>query len=309
MALAMAAFACDDIIEDDITDDVVQVVSPLEGAEIESNVVNFQWNQLSGADEYRLQVYGENQIVAIDSMVTGTRFTCPLAAGHYQWRVRGENSAYQSSYSFPMGFTLIESDNLDNQQVILSSPDNGIYTNNSTRLCSWQTLNAAESYTFQLNNLTAGGLVFEQENITGSTLTLNNTQLSQDGEYQWKVKAVNTTSSTEFASRNFFLDTNVPAASVNSLPANNSNQTINVQLSFSWSVPADTGVIQSPVTYTIEFSNTAAFTSITSTQTNLITPSHQQTFTVSGDYFWRVKTKDKATNESLYSAPFKFTIP
>ena len=82
--------ACDDIIEKDITGDMVIPLYPMNDTEIESNVVNFQWNELDGADDYRIQVYSESNNMVLDSLVNETNFTYPLAPGHYQWRVRGE---------------------------------------------------------------------------------------------------------------------------------------------------------------------------------------------------------------------------
>lgn len=308
LAVAISAFSCDDIIEDDIADDMVLVVSPLEGAEIESNVVNFQWNQLDGADEYRVQVYGSGQNIVVDSVVSSTRFICPLNAGHYQWRVRGENSAYQSSYSFPMGFTLIASDNLENQQMLLSNPGNGVYSNLSSMICTWQQIQAADTYDLELKNVNTGSVVHQEAGITNTSFTLTNVMLDTDGEYQWKVRAVNETSATLYASRNFYIDRVVPTVSLNSAPVNNSVQLPNIQLNFTWTVPADTGIVASPVTYTIEIASDAAFSNIISTHGNIATASYQEIFTTTGDYYWHVKTKDKAGNESAYGAASKFTI-
>jgi len=308
LAVAISAFSCDDIIEEDIANDLIQVVSPLEGAEIESNVVNFQWNALDGADEYRVQVYGSGQNIVVDSIVSSTRFICPLNEGHYQWRVRGENSAYQSSYSFPMGFTLIATDNLENQQVLLSNPGNGTYSNLSTMICTWQQIQAADTYDLELKNVNSGSVVHQETGITNTSFTLNNAMLDSDGEYQWKVRGVNETSATLFASRNFYIDRVIPTVSLNSTPVNNSVQLPNIQLSFTWTVPADSGTVASPVTYTIEIASDAAFSNIISTHANIATAAYQEIFTATGDYYWHVKTKDKAGNESAYGTATKFTI-
>ncbi len=307
-ALAVTAFSCDDIIEEDITKDIIQVISPLEGAEIESNVASLQWHELADAEKYRVQVYGSNQTVMLDSTVTATRVVVALQPGHYQWRVRAENSAYQSSYSFPMGFTMIASDNLANQQVILNAPGIGIYTNDTSLIASWQQIAAALTYEIELTNTTSGNVEHQQSGLVANTFTFTSAMLEDDGQYTWKVRAVNASSQTLYTSRNFYIDRIAPSVSTNVSPANNSTQQPNIQLGFSWSVPADNGVVASPVSYTIQLASDAAFTNILGTHANLTTAAYQEIFTNAGDYYWRVKTTDKAGNESGYSSAFKFTI-
>lgn len=302
-------YSCDDILEDDITDDVVQLTYPLNDEIIESNVANFQWTELDGADKYRVQVFTPNQNMVVDSLVAQTSFTYSLNPGNYQWRVRGENFAYTSAYSYTASFSMVASDDLTNQQVVLSNPSTNIYTNNASITFNWESLAAADTYTFQLINISDGETLYnEQTGLTSNSVTLNSTVISEDGQYQWKVKAVNTEGSTPFSSRTFFLDKTVPGAPVNSQPATNTIQDINEQLNFSWNAPVDNGVVQSAVTYTIEFSTEVSFTSIFAQQTNLSTTTFQQTFTIAGDYYWRVRAKDAAGNTGSNSTPFKITV-
>ncbi|HEX9981228.1 MAG TPA: hypothetical protein VGB50_11755 [Flavobacterium sp.] len=304
----LALTACDDIIEQDISDDTVYIVSPLDGAEIESNVVPLQWSGLTGADKYRVQIYS-NQAIVLDSTVTATHLTCPLSQGNYQWRVRGENSAYVSAYSFTMSFHMMESEDLENQQVLLSSPSANLYTKNHQLICTWDALDAADSYTFELVNITAGGIVVHQEpGITGTSFELTEEYLTEDAQYQWKVKAVNGTGSTNFSTRMFYLDSTAPAASVNTVPLNNSVQISGTQVDFGWTVAPDSGTITSPVKYVVEVSNEVNFSSLLLASSMLSTNSYSNTFNTAGNYFWRVRTTDLAGNESVASAVFKFTI-
>ncbi|WP_300570377.1 hypothetical protein [Flavobacterium sp.] len=309
IALSLFAFSCEDILEEDITNDIVQVIAPTSGDVITSNVVDFQWNQLKGADKYRVQVYNSSQAIVLDSVVSNkTSLIAPISAGEYQWRVRGENAGYVSTYSFPESFSVVESLDLTNQQVLLSNPANNIYTRSTTLSCSWQTLNPADYYELELVNVTAGQTIVHQESdITGTSFLLNSTLLAQDAQYEWKVKGVNATSETAFSSRTFYVDRVAPSASENSLPIDNSVQVAGQPIRFTWTVPTDTGTIQSPVTYSIEFSNTVGFNTILRTSSSAIAQI-DETFTASGDYYWRVKTTDKALNTSIYSTPIKFKI-
>lgn len=306
--LCLTFYNCEDILEEDISDDIVFTIYPTEDLIIESNVVNFQWNTLEGADDYRLQIFNTSQVILVDTLISQTQIILPLNEGNYQWRVRGENSAYQSTYSLPVSFLVNESEDLTSQQVILSSPANNFITNSNNFTLSWNSLSAADYYNLQLINNTLGGtIVFQQNNILANTLTLNSTILSQDGNYTWKIKGVNGVSETVFSSRDFSLDTTLPNQPVNGLPANNSIQTINQNINFNWSIAADSGVIQSSISYRIEISNDINFTTILQAS-NISTNSFQQLFNSTGDYYWRVRAVDAAGNNGPFSNAFKFTI-
>ena len=306
--LCLTFYNCEDILEEDISDDIVFTIYPTEDLIIESNVVNFQWNTLDGADDYRLQIFNTSQVILVDTLISQTQIILPLNEGNYQWRVRGENSAYQSTYSLPVSFEVNESEDLTSQQVILSSPANNFITNSNNFTLSWNSLSAADYYNLQLINNTLGGtIVFQQNNILANTLTLNSTILSQDGNYTWKIKGVNGVSETVFSSRDFSLDTTLPNQPVNGVPANNSIQTINQNINFNWSIAADSGIIQSSISYRIEISNDVNFSTILQAS-NTTTNSFQQLFNSSGDYYWRVRALDAAGNQGSFSNTFKFTI-
>lgn len=310
LMLGLLSFiSCDDILEEDISNDIVQTTYPFEGAVIESNVVTFQWNELDGADDYRVQIYDLDQIKVYDTLVSTVNVSLPMDEGEYQWRVRGENSAYESTYSFPVYFEVNESFDLTNQQVILSSPVTNFVTNSTTFTLAWDELSVADYYKLEIiNNSTGGTIVYQQDNITTTSITLNNTIISQDGSYTWKVKAFNSTSETStYSSRNFSIDTVNPNQPQNSLPANNSTQTVNQTVNFSWTIPADSGTIQSTISYVIEIASDSAFTNILQSS-NVSGTTFSQSFTATGTYYWRVTAKDAAGNIGTPSSYFTFTV-
>ncbi|MEL1244915.1 hypothetical protein AAEO56_11625 [Flavobacterium sp. DGU11] len=308
--IVLTAYSCEDIMEEDITDDMVTAIYPQNNQQIESNVVNFQWSELNGADKYRIQVYSTSQSVVLDSLVSGNNFTYALTAGNYQWRVRGENFAYETAYTFPMSFTLIETSDLSGQQVQLSTPSSGVYTQNTSLTFSWLTVNAATNYDFQLINVSQGNiLVHEQNEITGTSLTLNNSIITQDGQYMWKVKAINTENSTEtpFATRVFYLDRAAPNQPQNNMPANNATVQDGDAIDFEWSDVQDTGTVSSSITYSIQIATDQGFGNIINTSSISI-PSYTYTFETIGNYYWRVRATDQAGNNSNYSSSFKINV-
>jgi ribosomal protein S8E len=308
IAIALLLFACSDVLEKDITNDMVGLISPMNYEEIESNVVTFKWNSLTDADKYRIQIFKTDRTKILDSLISKTNLTYPLAQGEYQWRVRGENFAYQSSYSLQADFSVVESTDLTNQQIILKNPIDNSYTKNNTLTCNWAALTMADYYEFELLNVTNGEtIVFQESNITNPTFIINNTNLSAEAKYKWKVKAVNGTSETPFSSNTFSVDRTNPNQPTNNLPAQNATFTTNQNINFNWSILADIGTIQSPISYIIEFSNDINFTTIIQKNT-LTTATFDKSFPSIGNYYWRIKAIDLSDNSSAYSTPFKFII-
>lgn len=306
--LSTLFFSCDDIIEEDLSNDIVQTVYPTEGTVIESNVVTFSWNELDGADDYRVQVYDLNQVKVHDTLVNKTYISLPLTQGGYQWRVRGENSAYQSTYSFPVYFEVEETLILTNQQVILTSPSNNYITNNVNVSLNWDDLTAAEFYNLEIVK-NSSLIVYQSGDITDTNFTLGNTILDEDAIYTWKVKAINNTNSTEtvFSSRTLSIDTVVPNQPQNTLPANNSSQSSASTINFSWTIPADSGPVQSAISFKIEIASDTAFSNILQTS-NVNGTTFSQSFSTVGDYYWRITAEDAAGNVGTTSNYFKFTI-
>src|SRR5690606_40883285 len=83
---------CDDIFEEDISDDTMIILSPKKGDVITGNTVTFMWNALEGADNYNVQVSRANTLeIILDSLVGNTSLTVPFPSGEFEWRVRAEN--------------------------------------------------------------------------------------------------------------------------------------------------------------------------------------------------------------------------
>lgn len=307
IASAILSCSCEDIFEEDINNDTIQIISPVKEALIESNVVNFRWNTIKGADKYRIQIFESDQILLLDSLTTKTNITLPLKAGSYFWRVRGENYAYESIYSFPSPFSTTIPNDLTNQQIILSNPENDVFLNFITITLNWEPMDNATSYTVKVINTLTGQEIYSNGTLTDTSVTLTIPDLA-DGNYQWRVKAKNTDTETkQYAVRKFSIDTAIPNQPENINPADKSIQTINSDISFTWNITTDTGIIKSPISYIVEFSDDADFNSIIQTQHSTST-TLQQAFSATGVYYWRVKTVDKAGNIGDNSIGFKFTV-
>ena len=307
LIMIITLIACDDILEEDISNDVVQITSPMEGAMIDDNTVQFSWQNLEGADNYRIQIIKSNQEYELDSLVSTNTFTQILDQGSYQWRVKGENFAYQTSFNFPVNFSIETSLDLSGQSVVLLTPSENLYTNNKDIIFSWEEIAIADSYSFMLiKNLNGEQTVYQQEDILTESLSIEASSLDEDSEYIWKVKAVNGSSETSFSQKSFFVDTVVPNQPTLSSPVNGEIVSPNTVV-FNWINGADSGNIQSLITNTFEISTDIDFNTIlhsVSTTNN----STQYEFVASNTYYWRVKAIDAATNNSDYSIVRLITV-
>jgi hypothetical protein len=104
--------SCEEIIEVvDISDKSVVVLAPTDAAVLAITDINFSWEAVEDAEQYKLQIAtpsfeSANQIV-LDTTITTTSFNQSLELGNYEWRVRAENSDYQTTYS-TQSFTIEE---------------------------------------------------------------------------------------------------------------------------------------------------------------------------------------------------------
>lgn len=103
----MCFHSCEEFINEiNLENDQLVVIAPFDGATLTSGIIEFDWESMEGASSYRIQIARPNfqqpeQILLDetipDSLSTNTNIS--LEAGIYQWRVRGQNSAYNSPYT------------------------------------------------------------------------------------------------------------------------------------------------------------------------------------------------------------------
>lgn len=300
--------SCDDVLEEDITDSQITIIAPVNEAMIEGNLVQFRWNVLEGADEYRLQITRENQILVLDSLVANTILNYQMNQGEYQWRIRGENFAYVTPYTFSSDFVVAESLDLTGQTVTLQSPLNNKYFNDPTISFSWQGISTADSYIFQILKKEGVNetLIFEDDNVIETSVTIDNLIITDDAEYIWQVSAKNATSSTSFFRNTFFLDRIVPPAPNLLTPTSGQTFTTSQEVSFTWSF-TDSGTVQSNISGTIEIASDENFATIILTNTN-VDGQFKNTFSTVGTFYWRVKGEDEAGNVGDYTSTGTFKV-
>ncbi len=307
--LAVLVYQCDDVLEEDISDDSIAIIAPDDGVAIEGNLVQLRWTALDGADGYRLQITSENnRAIVLDSLVDQTRFDYQVEPGSYTWRIRGENFAYNSPYTFESAFSVVASLDLTNQLLTLESPVEDRYTNEVDFNFTWQPISTADSYEFELLRVDGSGetSVFQESNLVAATIGLEDGIVTEDNAYIWQVKAVNATSETRFFRRRFFVDTQNPPAPTLNGPAADASFGTTDEVQFSWSF-SDTGTVQSPISSTLEISTDENFSTILLSDTN-DSDEFTNTFTTTGTYYWRVRGDDTAGNNGDNSATGSFSV-
>lgn len=101
---------CDELIEvEDISNRKLILLAPVDGSEINDSGLSINWEELEGAESYRIQIFKPSfedatQMV-VDSTSTATEVRAELEAGDFEVRLWAINSAYQSLYTFSK-FTL-----------------------------------------------------------------------------------------------------------------------------------------------------------------------------------------------------------
>lgn len=100
----LLCFTCSEIYEvQDITEDHVMLLAPTQDAVLDDTILTFTWSPVEDAEQYHLQVaqptFSAALQIVVDTLVTTTNYSTTLNASNYQWRVRAENSGYNTGYT------------------------------------------------------------------------------------------------------------------------------------------------------------------------------------------------------------------
>lgn len=289
--------ACSDFLEEDISGDKINMLAPADNATLQQSAVTFVWERLEGATTYRLQVVtpsfdSTTNIVADMEVENETSAEVILPIGHYQWRVTGKNFGYETGEQHAFDL-FVESDtamNLGFSILVLSEPGVGEETNEQTIDFKWQPLALATGYNFQLASPDFSNNAFIISNELVSATSLSKTL--NEGTYRWRVRGQNNSSVSPFSERTLIVDRTAPSQPVLDSPPNGEIVDIPVQLEWS---SDDQSIGDSLYVYKDSLAaNQVLKVYVTGTD-------YQFNNTGSAQYFWRVKTVDKAGNTSVFS--------
>ncbi len=290
---------CNEFFEEVIEKDSITMLAPADGIETEIVTQTFWWQEIDGASGYRMQIvspsFNSIEVFVVDTLVKGDKFEATLFPGDFEWRVRGENSAYQTDWSIAKLF-IIDSDDLTRQTIQLVKPAHDAFTKGEEVGFLWKDLPKAQAYDLKVYSDGWGqNLVLDSVGITTNNLGL----LLEEGEFWFGVRAVNNTSQTLFSNNRFVVDRTPPASPNPLSPANNETLSDSTVV-FTWtsSDPVWNTVIDSLFVYE----------KISSQESMLYHQAayNNKTATVKlfrgRTYFWYLKSMDKAGNKSNMSS-------
>jgi uncharacterized protein YegP (UPF0339 family) len=306
IALAIVLFcSCRDIIEPSITNRQVQLRAPAESYQSTSYTLNFWWNEVEDALKYHLQVvsgtFDAPNSLVLDTIIKGNKFVSTFTPGSYQWRVRAENGSTQTAYALARSFEVVFS-SLKQQKPQIGSPVNNFLTNQGSVMLGWNAIYGATKYHLQIdsNNFAdESQLVYDQMTPAQQFKYV----LGKDANYQWRVRAENDTAQSQWSSVNYFTyDHTPPAKPVLSAPANNTN--ISLPIALSW------GQVSTAVRYKLYVYKSDSTTPFSSSFPMTLTTNNYSfnQGTLSDQVYWRVTALDAAGNESQVSELRSFTI-
>ena len=287
--------SCSEIlIEKDISDKTVVLVSPTNNAQFFSTGITFTWDELENATKYTLQIAKPNfdvplQIV-IDTTVTNTSFTQQFPIGNYEWRVRAANASYSTGFTSRL-ISIVSNTDFQSNTVTLGSPANNLITNVVSQNLSWQPIIGATIYQVQVYDIN-NTLLLDQ---TTSATNYNHT--FQEGTYQWRVRASNGTDYTLYSSRSALIDLTPPNTPTLISPTNTGTSTTNV--TFEWNRTPINGSTEKDTIYIYTDS------ALTNLYSQNQTSSPYAATLPTGTYYWKVIASDTAGNtggsSSVYS--------
>ena len=293
-------YGCEEILfEDDISESIININSPNEGAIFDTEFINFNWQMIDGVEGYQLQIatptFLETQQIVLDTLLTINNFDFELLPNEYQWRVRGMNSAYTSNYT-TSSFNIISLNPDD--IVTLKTPENKFISNSLEQHLTWEQVEFAESYIIQIWKPDTSGILMEESEVVE-----NETMVTfEEGTFIWQVSAINNQVQTAFTSRSITIDKTSPNTPQLIMPAENQNFT-GKTIEFSWERMALEGSVE--VDSLFVFKNEALTELVFKDEVN------EAEFPLELDpnkYYWYVKSSDVAGNEGESSEVFSFTI-
>lgn len=304
--LLCTAWACSDFIEEDIEDDVLVLLGPGEGVSTETQSPTFWWDELKDATHYRLQIARPNfkdmEALELDTLITSTKFLHTLFPSDFEWRVRAENSGYQTVYT-KRTLTILVPTDITKQKVVLALPAANAAINNKNVNFTWDALSIAHNYTFEIKKDSWDG-----ENVDDAVVTdkLKLSMELEEGKYVWGVLATDIikAKSTPYATRTFYVDLTAPDVPVLTSPAKDASVT-GLSQEFQWTYTEENEL--TAVSFTLQIASDKDANNIVK-EIALEGKTYTYTFTETGTYYWRIKAVDKANNESAFSEINKFSL-
>ena len=297
-----------DFIIDSQTPSVPTLILPTNNFYTHDSLPRFWWHRstdsLSGINNYQLQ-YATNSgfVGGITINISDTTYQVPtrLADTTYYWHVKAiDRAGNQGNWSLTWCF---EIDTRAPQGPSLVSPINGIWLTNTLVIFNWSqvTFDAKSPVRYLLQIDTTVNFtnsILDTTSLTYDTLVLNQTR------YYWRVCTFDLAGNQgAFSLRDSFgIDLTAPSVP-NLVSPNNSSVTNNPNVTFIWKRSTDN--ISGIDRYTLEYAKNSGFVNPKDT---IVTDTIITVTLTDTTFYWRVKSQDRAGNQSSWSASRSFEI-
>ncbi|WP_158859831.1 LamG-like jellyroll fold domain-containing protein, partial [Lunatibacter salilacus] len=257
---------------------------------------DLQWNTVSGADFYQVQVGADQNFSAIvfdQAVAQGNTVNVPDLAYNatYYWRIRAVNNVGQSAWSTVWSFTI------ENEPIsiplapLLDAPAENASNISIVPSLSWETVAGADGYLVQVaTNNTFTDITFEQTGIVGPTVTT--VELGYQTTYFWRVSAQNSAGQGEWSEIRSFTTKEppvvIPATPELVYPSNNATG-ISIAPALSWLS------VNGSESYQVQVATNDAFTDIVFQEAAISgTSVNASGLNFQTPYFWRVSAQNSA---------------
>ncbi|MCL6260784.1 T9SS type A sorting domain-containing protein [Aquiflexum sp. TKW24L] len=287
--------------------EVVVPIRPTNGVNINPVNIKLEWNPISSAESYRVQISTNNAFssTVLDKIgILDNFLDIPNLKSNttYYWRVVGINRTgtgwYASNFSSfrTSPFTQTPS------QIVLINPVNDSNLFSTSITFSWNGDPIAQNYTFQLStNENFTSYVANISGLTSTSRTVSNLQTNT--QYYWRVWATNDAGSSPFSEvrkvRSATYSGTPPATTLVS-PANNA-VVGSTDILFNWQNQPNSEFYRLEISESVTFSS-LVFVKSSIRETSWLVP----TLTSNKTYYWRVRTSNPA-GTGKYSEVWKFS--
>lgn len=215
LSLCLGFIACKDIIEEDISEEEIDLFSPQDEDTLSSQVITFWWKEVEGAINYRFELIDPNGFPIKTSIQTGTQLQFSIDSlqknENYTWRVRAENSSYESEFA-SRTFFVSELINIKNAKVRLNFPtDQGSIDLSAQEKFGWTSVNGASKYVIQIslepfiaNSVVDSAVTTLTEILPGAVINIDTNSVDISRKYYWRVRAFNDLYTTSFSTDQIF---------------------------------------------------------------------------------------------------------
>ena len=291
--------ACDDILEEDISDARVVLRAPADDARLQQNKVNFLWEPVSGATAYHVQLvqpsFNEIEALVVDTFVVEPYFSYTLPAGEYQWGVSAVNSVYGTAYTI-RSFFVEGTETPGEPGINLLYPQNELVTKDSTISFAWNKVAGVAAYSLQISG--GWNSKFQLEDTT-FRFTLPRSAFNKS--LNWQVFGLGEDLQPKYYSpkRALLIDTNPPASAKLLTPAVDAKFRRSEPITFSWEKNNDPDFLK----YRLIVSDKATNNLIRTVEITNVAETSKALFGIDdgipvAEYLWQIETVDKLGNTS-----------